>query len=370
MTVRTTDVAIVGGGIHGCSTALHLAKTGARALVLEKHHVGGHASGNNAGGVRTLMRREAEIPLALAALDLWHGIEDLVEDRCGFQACGQIEVAESEAGAGLLRARLARMRELGYAHERWIDPPELFERVPRLARHCLGGVLAERDGAASPYRSTFAFRRRAEALGQQFLEGAGVVAIAPEGSGWRLETTQGRVSAGAVVNCAGAWADRIAAQAGEPVPFEAAALMLLVTLRMPAFLAPVIITPRLSFKQTPDGTLIIGGGHKVHLELESERTGLDYGKVWESARAVLGAFPVMDGAVVNRGWAGIEGFLPDGLPVIGPSLRARNLFHQFGFSAHGFELGPIVGKIVADLVVHGACDFPIAPFSIGRFQEH
>ena len=368
MTALKTDVAIVGGGLHGCSTALHLALAGIRAIVIERHQVGCHASGNNAGGVRTLMRQEAEIPLALASLELWHHLEDLVGDRCGFHACGQIEVAESEAGAEVLRARLERMRLLGFTHERWIDPPELFERVPHLARHCLGGLMAERDGAASPYRTTLAFRRRAETLGQHFLEGTSVVKVRREGPAWRVETSQGPVSAGAVINCAGAWADRIAAQAGEPVPLQAAALMMLATLRMPPFLTPVVMTPRLSFKQTPDGTLLIGGGHRVHLDLEKEATALDFSKVWESARTVLGVFPIMRDAVVNRGWAGIEGFMPDGLPVIGPSLRAPHLFHQFGFSAHGFELGPMAGKVVADLVAKGSSECPIAAFSVGRFS--
>ncbi len=318
------------------------------------------------------MRNEAEIPLALASLELWHRIEELVDDRCGFYSCGQIEVAESEIGAENLRARLARMQVLGFTHERWIDPPELFDRVPHIAKHCLGGLIAERDGAASPYRTTLAFRRRGETLGQHFMEDASVLKVIQDGTAWRVETTKGHISAGIVINCAGAWADRIAAQVGEPIPFEAVALMMLVTLRMPHFLTPVIVTPRLSFKQTTDGTLLIGGGHRVYLDRDNETTELDFNKVWESARSVLSVFPIMREAIVNRGWAGIEAFMPDGLPVIGPSLRVPSFFHQFGFSAHGFELGPIVGKIVADLVIKRSSEFSIAPFSISRFlcQHH
>jgi len=66
---RTADVVIIGGGLHGCSAALHLAVAGVRAIVIEKNYVGRHASGVNAGGVRTLSRHEAEIPLALSACD-------------------------------------------------------------------------------------------------------------------------------------------------------------------------------------------------------------------------------------------------------------------------------------------------------------
>ncbi len=62
--VATADVIVIGGGLHGCSAALHLARAGVTAVVLEKNYVGRHASGVNAGGVRTLSRHEAEVPLA------------------------------------------------------------------------------------------------------------------------------------------------------------------------------------------------------------------------------------------------------------------------------------------------------------------
>jgi sarcosine oxidase subunit beta len=279
MTALTADVAIVGGGLHGCSTALHLARAGATAIVVEKNHVGRHASGVNAGGVRTLARHEAEIPLALESLEIWHRIEELVDDDCGFESHGQIRVAENDADVALLHERQGRLRDLGYSHERWIDPPELFERVPALARHCLGGLIAERDGAALPYRTTAAFRRKAEALGQRVLEGTRVLDVAREGQGWRIDTSAGPISAGVLVNCAGAWADRICAQIGEPVPLEPVALMMMVTLRMPAFLRPVVIgTGRpLSFKQTAEGTVLIGGGRRARIEPDHQSSELQVG---------------------------------------------------------------------------------------------
>ena len=59
--------------------------------------------------------------------------------------------------------------------------------------------------------------------------------------------------------------------------------------------------------------------------------------------------------------------MPDDIPVIGPSSTEPGVFHAFGFSAHGFQLGPVVGGIVADLVAEGRSAHPIAPFSITRF---
>ena len=367
--VATADVVVIGGGLHGCSAALHLARAGVSALVLEKNYVGRHASGVNAGGVRTLSRHEAEVPLALAAMDLWHRLGELVDDDCGFETHGQVRVAEDEHDVQSLRSREARMRSLGYTHERWIDRDELFARVPALARHCLGGLLAERDGAALPYQTTAAFRRKAQSLGQRFFEGVRAQRLQRTGDAWSVDTDRGSFAGRVLVNCAGAWADRLCAQLGEPVPLEAIAPMMMVTLRMPRFLEPVVLgTARpLSFKQTQEDTVLIGGGRRARLELEAETTELDFRELAASARTVRDLFPVMRAATINRGWAGIEARMPDDIPVIGPSSTMPNAYHAFGFSAHGFELAPIVGRILAELITTGRTGLPITPFSITRF---
>jgi sarcosine oxidase subunit beta len=368
--VATADVVVIGGGLHGCSAALHLARAGVSALVLEKNYVGRHASGVNAGGVRTLSRHEAEVPLALAAMDLWHRLGELVDDDCGFETHGQVRVAEDEHDVQSLRSREARMRSLGYTHERWIDRDELFARVPALARHCLGGLLAERDGAALPYQTTAAFRRKAQSLGQRFFEGVRAQRVQRTGEAWSVDTDRGSFAGRVLVNCAGAWADRVSAQLGEPVPLEAIAPMMMVTLRMPRFLEPVVLgTARpLSFKQTQEDTVLIGGGRRARVERDAETTELDFRELAASARTVRDLFPVMREATIHRGWAGIEARMPDDIPVIGPSSTTPNAYHAFGFSAHGFELAPIVGRILAELITTGRTGLPITPFSITRFE--
>ena len=91
------DVIVIGGGIHGCSTALHLALRGLKPSLIEKDYAGRHASGVNAGGVRQLARHLAEVPLSVASMEMWERIGDLVDDDCGFESHGQVLVAESEA---------------------------------------------------------------------------------------------------------------------------------------------------------------------------------------------------------------------------------------------------------------------------------
>ena len=371
MSHHSAPVIIIGGGLHGSSTALHLARAGIPALVLEKNYIGRHASGVNAGGVRTLSRHIAEVPLSLASREIWLRIRDWVDDDCGFDQNGQMRVAENEADVATLRTRLQMMHDHGFTHEEWIEPDEIRSMVPAITPSIQGGLIVRGDGSADPYQTTRAFRLKAQSLGARVIEGIRVETIAHVGNEWRIATDQGVFTSPILVNCGGAWADRIAAQMGEPVPLTPVGPMMLVTTRMPHFLDPVVLgTGRpLSFKQRENGTVLIGGGRPAWVDRDREWTELDFRQLAEGARTVCDLFPHMKDAVVNRGWAGIEASMPDAIPVIGPSSTEDNLYHAFGFSAHGFQLGPIVGKITADLITTGQTDLPIEPFSIKRFQD-
>lgn len=367
--MNAADVIVIGGGLHGCSAALHLARAGVKAIVLEKDHVARHASGVNAGGVRRLGRHLAEVPLAVASLALWQRIDELVGDSCGFESAGQVKVAENEAELDGLHARVAQLHALGFRHEEIIGVDELRALVPALAPHCVGAAICRDDGAALPFRTTLAFKRKAESLGVRFFEGTRAETLARAGGVWRVATDRGSFEAPAVVNAAGAWAGRIAAQLGEPVPMVATGLMLAITAPVAPFVKPVVgATGRpLSFKQYGNGTVMIGGGQRGRADLDTNRTALDYQKLAFNARTAMDLFPRLRGAEIVRAWAGIEGMVADDIPVIGPSATSPGVWHSFGFSAHGFQLGPVVGKVVADLVVHGATALPIEAFSIARF---
>ncbi|WP_332117555.1 FAD-binding oxidoreductase [Azorhizobium caulinodans] len=363
------DVLIIGGGLHGCSTALHLARRGVKALVIEKDHAGRHASGVNAGGVRRLGRVFVEVPLSVASMELWHSIRDLVDDDCGFESHGQVKVAEDEGDLALLAERVAKLNALGFTHEELIGQDELRALLPAVSSHCVGGIVSRADGAALPFRTVLAFRNAAIRLGATFLEGRPAGLPERRGGLWRVKVGDQTHEGPVLVNAAGAWADRIAAALGEPVPLEVIAPMLMITLRMPPFVKPVVGATRrpLSFKQYANGTVLIGGGHRGIADRDTNRTSLDFGKLAFNARTAAEIFPIMAEAQINRAWAGIEARMPDDIPVIGPSLQAEAAYHAFGFSAHGFQLGPIVGSILAELITTGASNLPIAPFSIGRF---
>jgi glycine/D-amino acid oxidase-like deaminating enzyme len=366
--VNTADTIVIGAGLHGCSAALHLAMRGQSVIVLEKDHAGRHASGVNAGGVRRLGRALPEVPLSVASAAMWHEIESLVDDDCGFVASCQIKVADCEAALSQLRARAAQLRHLGFEHEEIIDRDTMRDLLPAIAPDCVGAMMVRGDGAANPYRTVQAFRRKGMELGVVFHQGHGVKGISQKAGNWRVQTPRASYEAATLVNTAGAWGARIAAMVGDVVPLEARAPMLMITAPMPPFVDGVVVAQGhpLSFKQFKNGTVLIGGGHMGTAWPDSNRTDLDLTGLAKSAATAIRFFPIMKKARVVRSWAGIEGYLPDDIPVIGAG-RADNVFHGFGYSAHGFQLGPVGGRILSDLVVDGSTDLPIEAFSCTRF---
>ena len=367
--VREADVVVVGGGLHGCSAALQLALRGKKVIVLERRYVGRHSSGINAGGVRTMGRHVAEIALSVAGMDYWHRIRELVADDCGFVACGQVKVAETPEELRKLEVRAAVTARMGYTHEEVIDGAELRRLVPAIAPQCVGAMVVRTDGAADPYRTTVAFATRARAAGATIVEDEGVTALERDGESWLVVGRRGYYRAPVVVNAAGAWAARVAAIIGDDFPLRTRASMMIVTERLPAFVSPVIsaVSRKLSFKQTASGTLLIGGGQQGRTDLDREQGWVDVPNLARSAQAAVGLFPQVRGVRIVRSWCGIEAETPDGIPVIGMSPHTPGFIHVFGFSGHGFQLGPICGVAVADLAMHGASALPIDAFSPARF---
>jgi sarcosine oxidase subunit beta len=141
-----------------------------------------------------------------------------------------------------------------------------------------------------------------------------------------------------------------------------------VTERITPFLKPVVsvVGRPLSFKQTSQGTLVIGGGLQGRADIAAQKSYVDFKTLSGAARAVTDLFQQTKPLRIVRAWTGMEAKTKDLLPAIGRSPAAPGVFHVFGFSGHGFQLVPVVGAIVADLIVHGGTNRVISDFEPGR----
>ena len=147
--------------------------------------------------------------------------------------------------------------------------------------------------------------------------------------------------------------------------------MLLITSPLPPFLTPVIGSESraLSFKQLRNGNLLIGGGYLGTVNKKINNTELSFKQLSKNARSAQCLFPIAGKANIIRAWAGIEGFTPDNLPVISPGQK-NGVFHAFGFSAHGFQMAPAVGKIISDLTAGTPNIYALDAFRADRFTNN
>ena len=369
--LQEADVLVIGGGLHGSSSAFHMARRGASVIVLEADYVGRHSSGVNAGGVRTLGRPLPEIPLALMSREIWHALPDTIGDDGGFVPSGQLKIAETEAELEECRERVALLESHGFTHEKLIDRETVLELEPALANHVTGGIWVERDGYALPFRTTTAFRLAAQKHGARFYEGTAVTHIEPRGERWIAQTPRGTFAARKLLVTAGAWSGELARQAGEPVPVHPEGLMLMVTHRVAPFCRATLgATGRpLSFKQFDNGTVVIGGKLIGIADLPGRHGEVDFMRLVKSAQTVVDLFPHLRHLGVNRAWAGVEAFTADSLPIISASRRAANLYYSFGYCGSGFQLGPACGKLVSELVLDGTPSLSLDAFAIDRFER-
>ncbi len=364
-----TDVAIIGGGIAGCAAAVALRRRGVAVVLLEKRRCGAGASGVNFGGVRQQGRHLAELPLSARARPLWDGLNELLGEDVEFVASGHIKLARSPEDVAELERYAAEAREYGLELQ-MLGANAVRAELPWLGTAVLGASLSPTDGHANPRVVGPAFARLARRMGADVRENAPVERAQWTGSAFEIEGPGYTVRARRLANIAGAGAGTIARFFGEDTPLSPLHPNMLVTEPMRFFIPRAIgvCGGDVYARQIARGNVIFGGGGgwgDRELGLARPVPAETLGGI----RRTLRLIPGLEQASVIRTWTGTDGQMPDHIPVIGPSGTVPGLVHAFGFSGHGFQLGPVVGEIVCELLEDGRTPSPIAPFSIDRFTR-
>jgi sarcosine oxidase, subunit beta len=365
-----TEVAIIGGGIMGASAALFLRRMGIPVVLVERDLCGSRSSGVNYGGVRRQGRPLSQLPLAQRAHAIWAELPQLLGLDGEYVRSGHLKLARSEEDLASLERYRERTRGFGMGLQ-MLSATAVRERCPWLGPAAVGGSLCPDDGQANPRLVSPAFARAAQRLGADVREQMRVDEVAYDGSGFVLRCGGGRlqVRARMLLNCAGAWAGSLAAQFGDAVPLESGHPQMAVTEPMPAFLhfSLGVEGGGVYARQVARGNCVIGGGRGIALDdMRARAQAPELALLMQQAVDLL---PGLANAHIIRTWSGTEGYLPDRLPVIGPASRTPGLFHAFGFAGGGFQLGPAVGAVLADLVRDGTSATPIDAFSISRFTR-
>jgi sarcosine oxidase subunit beta len=364
----STEVAIIGGGIMGASAALFLRRMGIPVVVLERDLCGSRSSGVNYGGVRRQGRPVTQLPLSQRAHGIWAQLPELIGTEGEYLRSGHLKIARSEADLASLESYRERTRGFGMDLE-ILSARAVRERCPWLGDAAVGGSLCPQDGQANPRLVSPAFALAARRLGADIREHTRIDEAARDGAGFVLRSGNAlEVRSNHLVNCAGAWAGTIAAQFGDIVPMESGHPEMAVTEPLPLFMdfSLGVEGGGVYARQVARGNCVIGGGRGYALDdLRARARPSGIAKLMQQTVELL---PVLRNAHIIRTWSGTEGYLPDRQPVIGPSARTARLSHAVGVAGVGFQVGPAVGAVLADLVRDGESATPIDAFSVTRFN--
>ena len=363
------DVAVLGGGIAGCSAALHLAKRGYRVALLEAHAVGYGASGRSGGQtifglaasqkslIAQVGRDDAQrlFDLSIEALDLTQSLIREYAIDCEYHA-NHVHVAVKPRHLQELDIWARELHEdYGYRSARLLNHEELQKHVR--SDHYLGGLIDPRSGHLHPLKFTQGVARAAETAGADIFEDSRVLRY-EDGPEVTVHTAHGSVRCAHLVLCGNAYLGAVAPAlarrilgvgtyiiATEPLGEQRIRALL------PSNAAIADINWILDYFRSSADYRLLFGGRVSYSAVQPPRLA-------DSMRKrMLRIFPSLADVKVAYAWGGYLDITMSRAPNFG--RLAPNVFYMQGFSGHGMSLTGLAGKLVAEAVAGTAERFDV-----------
>jgi glycine/D-amino acid oxidase-like deaminating enzyme len=357
----TFDVAVVGGGIMGSATALHLARAGMRTVVLERRGLCMEASGVNAG---TLTHRTGPAEMQAyytRSIRLWKSSAEWLGADVGFRERGGLTIGFTESDSERIVAAFESRKDTEVEIE-LVHGNRARELEPNLSDRVKLACWFPQDGYANSNRTGYGFHKALTQSGASVRTGSEVLEIEPDDAGFTLRTRTGVVRARRIVIAAGAWVRKLIEILGLEFTqtITCRVNMMNVMERMPRLFERIITHANggLTLKQPDHGTILIGGGWQG---LGSPQTGgveIVRDNLASNFRLTHSAFAgVAEGRWV-RGWLGIEARIANDAPMAGALPGIEGAF-VVGCFHSGWTAGPYIGKLMADYVLGRETELPL-----------
>lgn len=377
---QSADIVIVGGGCAGASIAYHLARQGAeRVILLERRTLASGTTGFSSAIVRQHYSTPTLAVMAQRSLHTFQHFAEEVGGEAGFRQTGMI-IGARERDLATLRDTVAMQQSLGIA-TRLIDLEELHALEPRLATDDLVAACYETEaGYADPVATTMSFGRQARALGVQVREHSPVRALRV-----RDERVRGvilddgtAIDASAVIVAANIWSVALLRAVGLDVPVRPSRHACVLIQQPPDFGSQhaivVDFTNGLYLRPEGPNLTLIGSleEHDAEPALDPDHyraTPTHEEEVW-MAGCTAHRVPALRNATAHAGWAGIYDVSADWQPLLGPAPGIIGLYCALGFSGHGFKLSPMVGEVMANLILgRQTPGIDLDIFRVDRFER-
>lgn len=375
------DVIVVGGGVIGTSVAYHLAKLGARSiLLLERQTIGSGTTAQSSGILRTHYSVRENVELAKRSWDVFNDFAAYMEDQeafCGLVKCGYLISAAEGDKLEALRASLKQQESQGVRLE-YLDRNAAAALLPIASFDDAALIGFEPEaGFADAYMVAMSFAKGARRKGVKVKEGVSVNRLVMEGPRVvGVRTDAGDFACDTLVSTQNIWTPELARWVNTEMPVvpERHAVLALeckdapYTFSMPVF--KDLSSPGMLYCRSYGGKqmLVSEGlvGEKL-AESDPEQGDVPLDYVAEIGAQVAERFPAYEAAGLASSWTGVYDVTPDWNPVLGRLPGVGGLVIGYGFSGHGFKLSPTVGLVLAQEALGLPPDVSLAPYSIERF---
>ncbi|MDG1295115.1 MAG: FAD-dependent oxidoreductase [Planktomarina sp.] len=382
----TTRVAIIGGGVVGCSVLYHLTKLGwSDVMLLERSELTSGSTWHAAGGFHTLNGDTNMAALQGYTIKLYRELEAITGMSCGLHHVGGVTLADNQDRFDMLVAERAKHRYMGLETE-IIGPEEIAKIAPVTnIDGIIGGLYDPLDGHLDPSGTTHAYAKAARMGGAHIETHCKVLSTTQRADGtWDLMTDKGAVHAEHIVNAAGLWAREVGAMAGVYFPLLPMEHQYIVTEDVPQIAAiidaggehPHVMDPAgESYLRQEGRGLCIGFYEQTCRPWAVNGTPWDFGhellandfdKIEDSIAFAYKRFPALESAGVKSVIHGPFTFAPDGNPLVGPVPGMRNYWSACAVMA-GFSQGGGVGLTLAQWMVEGEPERDVFAMDCARF---
>jgi dimethylglycine dehydrogenase len=381
----TTRVAVIGGGVVGCSVLYHLTKLGwSDVMLIERSELTSGSTWHAAGGFHTLNGDTNMAALQGYTIRLYRELEAITGMSCGLHHVGGITLADNKDRFDMLVAERAKHRYMGLETE-IVGPEEIAGMAPIVNLDgIVGGLYDPLDGHLDPSGTTHAYAKAARMGGATIETHCKVIETNQRTDGtWDVVTEKGTIHAEHIVNAGGLWAREVGAMAGIYFPLHPMEHQYLVTDDVPEIYNlgrehPHVMDPAgESYLRQEGRGLCIGFYEKPCRPWAVDGTPWDFGhellpddfdKIEDSIAFAYKRFPVLERAGVKSVIHGPFTFAPDGNPLVGPVPGVRNYWSACGVMA-GFSQGGGVGLTLAQWMIEGEAERDVTGLDVGRFGK-
>ena len=370
---RTCDFLVIGAGIAGVSVALQLRTRGASVCVIEATQVCGGSSALNAGGVRQQFSRPVNITLARRTVGLLAEMTERGVDL-GHHQVGYLFMISNKKAVPALQSAIELQNHLDVP-SRWLSVDEVIAAVPGVHPDGLvGATFCPTDGYLDPNTLVTTVAADARAAGAVIATGTAVTGFLYADdhiTGVELSTCQ-TVAAGTVVNCAGAWADGVAALYGASLPITPWRSQLYViegAVGVPQDCPFTIdFDNGKTYYHGEHGTSLLAGTDADNACEASCHVPFDPARAELLVDRLTRRFRNFDEASVKRSWAGLLEITADENPI-SDWTHFANMYTMAGFSGHGLAIAPGLAEQVAELLTGGVPSVDLSPYRADRFSN-